>query len=168
MHGARILSGGGRLVPPGLPQRHVGLVSYTVHNPRSGRASRQRASRRDFRPYVPASSEETATVFAADSDTVTEAFDLDWISVRMPGIAVVQDDENGAYLRMYSGDHPGPSGISRHLYVAPFVGRTSVCQVRTHWGGRRRDSSGSRLAVFGSKDADIPIVRLATPAIHRA
>jgi hypothetical protein len=114
-HEARILSGGGRLIAPQLPQPHVGLVSCGVHDPRSGRAFRQIASRHDFRPYMPASSEGTATVFAANFDTVAEADDLDWLSVGMPGIAVVQDDENGAYLRMCSADHPGPGGISKHL-----------------------------------------------------
>ena len=90
-HQARVLAGGGRLVDVRLPQQDDGLVSYGVHDPRSGRASRQLASRHDFWPYVPDSAEEVATVFTADFDAAAEAEDLDWLRVGIPGLALVRE-----------------------------------------------------------------------------
>jgi hypothetical protein len=155
----RVLAGGGRLVDVRLPQSNDGLVSYGVHDPRSGRASKHLASRHGFRPYMPASPEETATVFAADFDKAARADDLDWLRVGIPWLALVKDEEQGAYLRIHGADHPGLSGIVKHLYAAPFVGRTLVCQVRTRWSGRARGSTASRPLAVGSADAGVPIVR---------
>ena len=156
---ARVIVGGGRLLELKPPRAQGGLISYGVYDPRSGRMSRELAARHHLRPYLPPGRGEPATVFAAGFDELAGAADLDWLRLGDPLLEIKGRAGANRFLRVSSHGERPVSGIAKHLYAAPFVGKTLVCQVRTRLGdrsdGRRSPAPTASAAVPGGQ----PVVR---------